>query len=159
MWSPAIGQEPTLNIDRFGSAQRVASMNRVPINREVWSPSSRRSLGNYDASATEYEGISYRCRACEQPFVWTAAEQQDAHEVQKKHVSSHPSRCPACRLKLAALRDRDRELQTRWDKDRSSAAEDLAFVREWHDVMLAMSRLKHQNPLIVHLERLLSDAA
>jgi NTP pyrophosphatase (non-canonical NTP hydrolase) len=62
-------------------------------------------------------------------------------------------------LKLDVLRERDRQLQARWDQDRTSAAKDLEFMRQWYEVMSAMSRLRHQNPLIVHVERLLSDAA
>ena len=132
-------------------------MDSVPINREAWSAASRRSLGNYDAHATEYEGISYRCRGCHQSFVWSAAAQRDAHEVQKKHVSWHPSRCYSCRSKLAVLREQDRVMQARWDQDRESAAQDLEFVREWLDVLIAMLDVGHGNTMISHLERLLND--
>jgi len=129
---------------------------RVPINRENWSASSRRSLGNYDANAAEYEGIRCKCCACGQSFVCSAEAQRDAYERQKKHINWLPSRCESCASKLAELRERDTAFQTRWLHDKTAASQDVAFVSEWLEVIRAMRPLKFENSMGIHLERLLA---
>lgn len=131
---------------------------KVPIDRVAWSPSSRRSLGHYDENATEYEGIRCRCYGCGLSFVCRAEEQRNAYEVQKRHVSWLPKLCPMCSAKLADLRVRDGVMQARWNSDKKSAGQDAAFVREWQEVIRAMSTLGIENSMAVHLKRLNPDA-
>jgi hypothetical protein len=128
---------------------------KVPIDRGAWSPSSQRSLGHYDESATEYEGIRCRCYGCGGSFVCSADEQRDAYEVRKRHVSWLPKLCPSCAAKLCALRARDSVMQSRWNREREVASQDLAFVLEWQEVIRAMSTLGVDNRSMgVHLGRL-----
>jgi len=131
----------------------------VPIDREAWSPRSRRSLGHYDASAAEYEGIRCMCRACQRSFVCCADEQREAYEVLRKHVSWLPRRCQMCASKLAELRVLDKAMQGRWDQDREAAHQDETFVKEWLVVIRAMHPLGFFNSMEVHLERLSASAA
>lgn len=42
----------------------------------------------------EFEDRTLTCRECEQPFLWTAGEQQFYHE---KGLVNVPARCPTCR--------------------------------------------------------------
>ena len=127
---------------------------KVPIDRVAWSRSSRGSLGHYDENATEYEGIRCRCYGCGLSFVCSADEQRNAYEVQKRHVSWLPKLCPTCSAKLADLRARDGVMQARWNSDKESAGQDAAFVREWQEVIGAMSTLGVEKSMAVHLKRL-----
>src|SRR5471032_564072 len=134
------------------------SKGKVPIDRVAWSPSSRRSLGHYDETATEYEGIRCRCYGCGLSFVCSAEEQRNAYEVQKRHVSWLPKLCPVCTAKLADLRARDGVMQARWNSEKESASQDAAFVREWQEVIGAMSTLGVDKSMGVHLKRLTPGA-
>ena len=69
----------------------------IPIDRSKWTAASLRAHGPYDQLATEYEGIRFHCRKCDQSFVFTPAEQQQAFEVEKRFIDYRPKYCPACR--------------------------------------------------------------
>ncbi len=131
----------------------------VPIDRGAWSPSSRRSLGHYDEGATKYEGIRCQCYKCRISFVCSPEEQRDAYEGQKKHVRWLPKFCPACAAEFAELRARDDVMQAHWNRDRKSASRDAAFVREWQEVIGAMSAFGVEKSMGMHLKRLTTDVA
>lgn len=131
---------------------------KVPIDRGAWSASSRQSIGHYDADAREYEGIRCRCYGCGISFVCSAEEQRNAYEVEKRHVSWLPKLCPTCTAKLADLCARDGVMQARWNREKDSASQDAAFVREWQDVIGAMSALGVDKSMAVHLKRLTPGA-
>lgn len=154
------GQMQSLATDFFWEYRRMEDMDRAgraPIDRGAWSLSSRRSLGHYDEDATEYEGIRCQCYHCRISFVCSAEEQRDAYEAKKKHVSWLPKFCPACEAKLAELRERDDVMQIRWNQDRKSASQDAAFVREWQEVIGALSAFGKDKSMGVHLKRLSTD--
>ena len=129
--------------------------DEVRINREAWSSSSRRSLGNYDQNALRYESIRCKCRGCGLSFVCSAAEQRDAYEVQKKHINWLPSRCPTCASQLAALRKRDRDMQARWDLSRPSLSADLEFLQEWLKIVQSMRTLGVKSSMEIHLKKMM----
>ena len=104
----------------------------VSINRALWSRSSQRSAGgHYDASATHYEGIRYRCRACEVNCIFSAQEQRVAYEVNKKYVWWLPALCATCSERLIALRATDKLHQAQWNQQRQSLAADRTFLESW----------------------------
>jgi hypothetical protein len=106
------------------------------INRELWSRSSQRSsAGHYDSLATHYEGIAYRCLACEASCVFTPEEQKVAYEVNKKFVWWQPRLCAVCRVRLEALQEQDRRLQSRWNQERNQLNSDAQFLAEWLTVL------------------------
>jgi hypothetical protein len=131
----------------------------IPINRKAWSVASQRSLGQYDERATEYEGISCRCKRCEKSFVLTAEEQQYAYEVIKKYVWWIPKLCRTCSDSFVSLRARDREFQSRWNTSREILKGDLRFISEWHQVLEEMTNYGSFNSMRVHLGRLLEADA
>jgi hypothetical protein len=112
----------------------------VPIDRSSWSRSSQRSSdGHYDQSATNYEAVALRCRACSAGFSFTPEQQKVAYEVKKRFVWWQPSLCAHCGERLEALKTRDRELQARWNASRESLAADRSFLEEWFVVADGMS--------------------
>jgi len=69
----------------------------IPIDRSKWTVASQRNGGQYDRSASEYEGIRWRCSICTQSFVFTPEQQQHAYEVEKRFVWYTPKVCSACK--------------------------------------------------------------
>lgn len=127
----------------------------MPINRSAWTPASRRSTGHYDDAATEYEGIRCQCRACEQSFVLSAAEQQYAYEVEQRFVRWLPALCPPCAARLVVLRERDRAYQQQWHAARQALVNDRRFISDWIAMLDEMAALGKPNSMRIHLQRLL----
>ncbi|WP_436077506.1 zinc-ribbon domain containing protein [Acidovorax delafieldii] len=68
----------------------------ISIDRSQWCRRSQRTTGHYDEDATEYEGIRCKCRLCTRSFVFTAEEQKNAYEVEKRFVWYLPKHCKEC---------------------------------------------------------------
>ena len=118
----------------------------VPIDRSQWSPSSQRSGGGqYDASATRYEGIAYCCRACESSVVFSAEAQRHAYELEKRSVSWFPTLCASCQEKRSALKDRCADYQAQWNASREALAADQGFLIAWRSVTRELAPLGEQN--------------
>jgi len=74
------------------------SSQSVPIERGNWTAASQRNGGQYDARATEYEGIRCKCGTCGHSFVFSPEAQKQAFEVEKRFVWYVPKQCPVCAL-------------------------------------------------------------
>lgn len=68
----------------------------ISIDRLKWCRRSQRTTGHYDKEAMEYEGIRCKCRLCTRSFVFTAEEQKNAYEVEKRFVWYLPKHCKEC---------------------------------------------------------------
>jgi len=127
-------------------------VNPVPIDRSLWSHSSQRSSGGeYDAAATHYEGIRFRCRACEASCVFTAEEQRIAYEEHKKFVSWLPSLCAACGTELTGLQSRAQLYQAQWNSAREAMATDKSFLESWLAVLQSLRAHGKANESMEHM--------
>ena len=57
-----------------------------------------------------YRDISFHCKDCGKPEVWSATQQRWYYEIAKGPVQAHATRCRACRKKHRAETLRQREL-------------------------------------------------
>jgi hypothetical protein len=118
----------------------------IPIDRSQWSPSSQRSNGGqYDAAATHYEGIAYRCRGCESSCVFSAEAQRQAYEVEKRFVSWFPTLCDPCLKRREALQERSAEYQAKWNTNREVLAADSVFLSAWRSATRELASLGEPN--------------
>ncbi|WP_444931495.1 hypothetical protein ACJJIF_06880 [Microbulbifer sp. SSSA002] len=106
------------------------------IDKSKWSDSSQKSSGgHYDSRATHYENISYSCRTCSCSCVFSAQDQKEAYEIQKRFVWWIPSRCSKCQEKLDKLLDKERQYQALWNSDKEKVKKDKSLVVDWLKVI------------------------
>jgi Probable zinc-ribbon domain len=106
----------------------------VPVDRDQWSESSRRSL-DYEFAPPYYEDKPFICRACGGNAVFTAEQQRHEYEVKKaftwqQHVLCHP--CFVKRHEPSAEND---AFLRRWTQEKARVKEDALAVRRWIEVL------------------------
>lgn len=103
----------------------------VLMDREKWSESSKRSFAYSGSSMTCYENISYRCRKCSQPSVFTAEEQKIAHEIRKEYIWRRKTLCSDCYSNLELLRNKEKQFQEEWAENKEVLKTDYKFLCAW----------------------------
>lgn len=108
---------------------------RILMDREKWSESSKRSCAYDVLLTTYYENISYRCRKCSRPSVFTAEEQKIAYELRKEYIWKKKTLCSNCYLDLELLRKKEKQFQEEWTKNKEILKADYKFLCAWLEVL------------------------
>jgi len=132
----------------------------VPIDREQWSESSKRSYA-YQYRTTAYEDIEYQCGKCGATDVFAAKDQKLAYEVKKQYIWRRRTLCSTCNGELYRLRIKENEFQSRWSQNRTVLRNDRDFLFQWLQVLKAIPtyRQRARSSMRSLLERLLQSHA
>jgi hypothetical protein len=115
----------------MGKRKRTAKPRKtVPVNADLWSEASRRSVV-YGMAPAHYEDIEYRCWHCGDVAVFSAEEQKRAFEVRGAYVWQRRVLCTPCKLDSEMLKRELQAHQLRWRSDRPVASLDRAFLERY----------------------------
>lgn len=109
---------------------KPSSPSRVPVDREKWSESSKRSY-TYYSHPPEYRDYHYKCSSCGQPSVFTAEAQRNAYEVRKAYIWQSRTLCTDCFRECMRIERDLRKCAEDWKSDRSVLQQNTEFLRRW----------------------------
>lgn len=112
---------------RKNKRQKAKKNARVRADRNRWSESSQRTY----ALIEYYEDFSYTCRGCAQDFVFTAAEQKQAFEVDHVYIHWSPKLCIDCKAQKQSAAESVRHYEARWRADKEAVEQDRSFLKRW----------------------------
>jgi hypothetical protein len=99
--------------------RHASSTKTMPADQEQWSEASKRSRSYVKGADCVYRDEYYWCANCGKPCVFTAADQKQAYEVEKRYIFQQRKLCNLCyKEKSLAIRVPDsagkRDLQKRF---------------------------------------------
>ena len=131
------------------------------IDKSQWSKSSQKSSGgHYDARATHYENIAYRCVKCFAAGIFSAEEQKKSYEVRKEYVGRIPTLCGNCELELTALRKQDKEFLEQWNIHKETLRGNPEFLTNWLHTLNEISKFgkPYNRSAVTMLSRLVAGS-
>lgn len=109
-------------------------MKKVPLNRDEYSDSSKRSVG-YEYLDEYYKDIKYRCIKCEKKTIFSAQEQKEAYEVRKEYMWSKRIICPSCWKEMRVLKKKLEENEAHYIANKADVVKDKEFLGEWLEAL------------------------
>ncbi len=108
----------------------VANKPKIPINKNAYSDSSKRSVG-HEFLGEFYEDIHYQCYKCKQPAVFTAIQQKKSFEIRKEYIDKRRVLCRNCWLELRRLKSEIQEIEYLYSLDKEKMKSDKEFLERW----------------------------
>jgi len=105
-------------------------MHRIPIDKENYSDSSKRSVG-HEFLEEYYSDVKYKCIKCKRHAVFTAQEQKEAYEVRKEYMWSIRVLCNTCWKERHSIKKELDEKESIYLQSKESAIKDKLFLKEW----------------------------
>jgi hypothetical protein len=138
------------------SSKRVSA----PANPEAWSEECKRSR-SYSPDVDPYFDEYYWCAKCRKPSVFTALQQKEAFEVQKRYIHQRRELCPACHRRRYELIAEAKAFSAAWEKDKVALKANRASLQRWKEVLelLPTYGAREDTARIRMLSKLLQDSA
>ena len=130
------------------------------IDKSQWSKSSQKSSGgHYDAGATHYENIAYRCVKCFAASIFSAEEQKHSYEVRKDYIWRIPTLCANCVIELTVLREQDNKFLEQWNIHKETLNGNLEFLTNWLHTLNEISKFgkPYNQSAVTMLSRLVDE--
>ncbi|MFC6633649.1 zinc-ribbon domain containing protein [Microbulbifer taiwanensis] len=133
--------------------------NRVPLNKEAYSDESKQSIG-WEYLGKEYRDISYTCKKCKNKAIFTAREQKEYFEVQKKYMWTKRTLCSVCWKEIKQIKSELASLEQRYIERKLELKSDRKFLLRWLQLLLEYPKYgKPKNSSkIASIEKALSEA-
>ncbi|WP_423023116.1 hypothetical protein [Undibacterium sp. SXout20W] len=103
----------------------------VEMNKEKWPNSSKRSYAYSQSTDTHYEDFGYFCVKCKCHCVFSAEDQKIEYEENQRFIWHKKILCANCQLQIDALREKARQFQKRWARNRNILKTDRQFLCDW----------------------------
>ena len=142
-------------LDRMNTAPRKP----VPVDREQWSESSRRSL-DYDFAPAFYEDKPFNCLACGAKATFTAEQQKREYEVKKAFTWQQHILCHPCFVKRHELSGQNDALLNRWSTEKLRMKQDTVALNQWVEILelLPTYGMRKDTARLRMLRKLLANA-
>jgi hypothetical protein len=107
----------------------------IPSNPDNWSEKSKQTVTFEFGFRKEYKDISYQCRRCSKPAVFTAADQQFTYEVKKAHIDQNRILCKLCWRELNDVLARLDQCEEMWRGEKEVLMHDMTFLSAWLELV------------------------
>lgn len=105
-------------------------MKQVPLNKEAYSESSKRSVG-FEFLGEFYEDIRYQCEKCTKSTVFTAAEQKETYEVKRRYMWQQRFLCNECHGEMVDIKIELQEVEKYYCSNKKQSLQDREFLLNW----------------------------
>jgi Probable zinc-ribbon domain len=116
----------------------------VKADPTQWSEKGRRSVAS--EFTTEYRDISYFCWRCGQPDVFTAQDQKQTYEVQKRHPWQQRLLCQQCWREANAVRANLADCEKHWSQTKAALTKDTTFLSRWLHLLITLEEYVPHRP-------------
>ncbi len=121
-------------------------MKKVPIDKNAYSESSKRSVG-HEFLGDFYADINYKCSKCKKPEVFSAQDQKEAYEVRKEYMWAKRKLCDVCWHERKAIEKQLKDKEQWYAKNKEQALKDSEFLHGWLSLLQEYPKYgKKSNP-------------
>jgi hypothetical protein len=103
---------------------------KVPINKEEYSESSKRSAG-HEYLGEYYSAYKYGCFKCGKKAIYSAIEQKEAYENRKEYMWAKPTLCSQCWKEKRVLKTTNNKMESLFCLEKEKYLADENFLNEW----------------------------
>lgn len=116
--------------------KRPTAVPVVPVVSVDITQYSEKSRQSYGAGIyKEYKEISYVCRSCRAPAVFTAEDQKHTYEIAKAHIAQSRVLCEACWKQSLRIADELKDCEGKWAESKKTLQNNLPFLTLWLELL------------------------
>lgn len=105
-------------------------MKKVPLNKQAYSDSSKRSEGFWFLGDF-YEDIRYQCKRCTKSAVFTAEEQKETYEVKKRYMWQQRTLCNECHSEMLKIKSELERMEAYYSSNKEECLQNQELLLEW----------------------------
>ena len=105
-------------------------MEKVPLDKEAYSGSSKRSAG-FECLGDYYENIRYQCKKCTGSAIFTAEEQKETYEIKKRYMWQQRFLCNKCYVEMVSIKNKLQEMEQYYCDNKEQSRQDRKFLLCW----------------------------
>lgn len=105
-------------------------MKKVPLNKDAYSESSKRSEGFWFLGDT-YEDIRYQCKKCTKSTIFSAEEQKETYEVKKRYMWQQRTLCNDCYKEMLQIKTELQDIEEYYCSNKQECLQNRDLLLKW----------------------------